>query len=166
MSARRWWIASSTALRVTSAASSALAWNPLTSSRPVWSTSAPYELNAAGSPDLGGFSGTEAEVRRGMDDWTTPACSGLSTSYGGSTSRAPSTYDGHSTIGWVESGWPFDSNAIGVTQPQFSATQIQEADMSMNGQHFTWITGAGSGASVNAYSIVLHESGHYVGLDH
>ena len=144
----------------------AAAWNPISSSRPVWSGPAPYELHSAGSPDLGGFGPTEAEVRRGMDDWTTPACSGLDTTYSGSTTRRPSTYDGHSTIGWLESGWPFDSNAIGVTQPQFSPGQIMEADMSLNGQHFTWITGSGSGSSVNTYSIVLHEGGHYVGLDH
>lgn len=149
-----------------SSAAPAHAWNPIASSRPVWTTAAPYELSSAGSPDLGGFGPTEAEVRRGMDDWTTPACSGLETTYGGSSPRRPSTYDGHSTIGWVESGWPFDSNAIGVTQPQFSSARIQEADMTMNGQHFTWITGSGSGSSVNTYSIVLHEGGHYVGLDH
>jgi hypothetical protein len=150
---------------VLGAASGASAWNPLTPSRPTWATAAPYELHAAGTPDLGGFGPTEAEVRRGMDDWTEPSCSGLETVYGGSTTRRPSTYDGHSTIGWIESGWPFDSNAIGVTQPQFSS-RIVEADMSMNGQNFTWITGSGSGSSVNAYSIVLHEGGHYFGLDH
>jgi len=147
-------------------ASPALAWAPLTPSRPVWSTAVPYELNAAGTPDLGGFAATEAEVRRGMDDWSEPSCSGLTTAYGGSTTRRPSTYDGHSTIGWIESGWPFDSNAIGVTQPQFSSSRIMEADMSMNGVNFTWITGSGSGSNVNTYSIVLHEGGHYVGLDH
>lgn len=36
----------------------------------------------------------------------------------------------------------------------------------MNGVDFTWITGSGSGSSVNTYSIVLHEAGHYDGLDH
>jgi hypothetical protein len=141
------------------------AWNPIASSRPTWATAAPYELNAAGTPDLGGFGPTEAEVRRGMDDWTEPSCSGLETVYGGSTTRSPRTYDGYSTVGWIESGWRFDSNAIGVTQPQFSS-RILEADMSMNGVNFTWITGSGSGSSVNAYSIVLHEAGHYYGLDH
>jgi uncharacterized protein (TIGR03382 family) len=159
-------LAASLATALATSAATAAAWAPIASSRPVWSGPAPYELNAAGSPDLGGFGPTEAEVRRGMDDWTTPSCSGLVTTYGGSTTRRPTTYDGHSTIGWVESGWRFDSNAIGVTQPQFSPGRIHEADMSMNGQHYTWITGPGSGSSVNAYSIVLHEGGHYVGLDH
>jgi hypothetical protein len=38
--------------------------------------------------------------------------------------------------------------------------------MEMNGVNFTWITGAGSGSNVNAYSIALHEGGHYYGLGH
>ncbi len=152
-------------LAMLAVASPASAWNPIASSRPTWSTAAPYELNAAGTPDLGGFAATEAEVRRGFEDWTEPSCSGLEVVYGGSTTRRPSTFDGHSTVGWVESGWAFDSHAIGVTQPQFSS-RITEADMSMNGRDFSWITGSGSGSSVNTYSIVLHEAGHYFGLDH
>jgi hypothetical protein len=73
-------------------------------------------------------------------------------------------------IGWVESGWRYDSSAIGVTQPQWYVGRdggvIQEADMEMNGVNFSWITGSGTGSRVNCYSIVLHEGGHYYGLGH
>src|SRR5690606_26438498 len=96
-------------------AEDASAWSPIDSRRPTWSGAAPYELNNAGSQDLG-FAMTETIVRQGMDDWTRVACTSLTTSYRGATSRRPTPGDGHSTIGWIESGWPFDSNAIGVTQ--------------------------------------------------
>jgi len=142
----------------------AQAWEPIDSSRPVWRTAAPYTLHSAGSADLG-FSTTEAEVRRGMDDWTRVACTSLRTTYGGTVSSLPRSGDGASGIGWIESGWPHDSNAIGVTSPRFWR-EIGEADMQMNGVNFTWITGSGRGGMVNTYSIVAHEGGHYYGLGH
>lgn len=63
-------------------AATAAAWEPIHSTRPVWRPPVPYSLNRNGSPDLGGFAGTEAEVRRGMDDWTHVACTSLTTSFG------------------------------------------------------------------------------------
>ena len=143
----------------------ASAWEPIASSRPVWDGPAPYQINAAGSVDLGAAV-SEAEVRRGMDDWTTPACSALSTSYGGTTSRQPGTYEGESVIGWIESGWRHSSSAIGVTGTRYTSSTIGEADMEMNGQDFQWTTDPGSGSRVNVYSIALHEGGHYIGLGH
>lgn len=142
------------------------AWEPIDRARPVWRSAAPYRLHTAGSVDLGGFAPTEAEVRRGMDDWTLVACTSLTTSYGGTVSSLPRGGDGVSSIGWLESGWPHDSNAIGVTGPYFSGSRIVEADMQMNGVNFTWTTASGSGSRVNAYSIILHEGGHYYGLGH
>ncbi|HHH28619.1 MAG TPA: matrixin family metalloprotease [Polyangiaceae bacterium] len=142
------------------------AWEPINPSRPVWDgATAPYQINEVGSVDLG-MATTITEVRRGMDDWTTPACSGLSTSYGGTTSRQPGTYEGESVIGWVESGWTNSSSAIGVTGTRYTSGSIIEADMEMNGVHFQWTTSPGSGSNVNVYSIALHEGGHYMGLGH
>jgi len=147
------------------AASTAFAWEPIASGSPVWDPPVPYFLNNAGSPDLGGFSGTEAEVRRGMDDWTRVSCTSLTTNYGGGTTARPGSYEGTSTIGWIESGWRHGSGAIGVTGPRWGRFII-EADMEMNGVNYTWITGSGRGGNVNAYSIILHEGGHWYGLGH
>ena len=143
----------------------ASAWEPIYPTRPVWRLPVPYSLHQAGSPDIGGFSGTEPEVRRGMDDWTTVSCTSLTTSYRGMTSSVPGSYEGVSVIGWIESGWRHGSSAIGVTGPRWGSNII-ESDMEMNGVNFTWTTGSGSGSRVNAYSIVLHEGGHYYGLGH
>ncbi|WP_236605605.1 matrixin family metalloprotease [Sandaracinus amylolyticus] len=93
----------------------------------------------------------------------------MTTNYLGAVSRVPSERDSANTVGWLESGWGergFDANAIGVTIPQYSGSQIFRADMMLNGVNYTWSTGPGSGNRVNAYSIVLHEAGHYYGLDH
>ncbi len=154
-----------TGCAVLGATSLARAWEPIADSRPVWTTAAPYSLQSAGSVDLGGFATTEAEVRRGMDDWTRVACTSLTTAYGGTVSSLPRGGDGVSSIGWRESAWPYDTNAIGVTTPQFWRS-ITEADMEMNSVNFTWTTDSGRGSRVNAYSIITHEAGHYYGLDH
>lgn len=145
-------------------AAPAAAWEPIASSRPVWDGPAPYAINP-NSDDLGPAT-TETETRRGMDDWTAPACSGLSTSYGGTTTLEAGRSDGESVISWIESGWGHSSNAIGVTGLRYTSSRIVEADMEMNGVNFSWITGSGSGSNVNVYSIALHEGGHYMGLGH
>lgn len=163
MSAQRWAILVAGLAVATS--STALAWEPIYPTRPVWRPPVPYSLNQAGSEDLGGFGPTETEVRRGMDDWTRVACTALTTTYRGSTSARPGTYEGTSTIGWVESSWRHGSSAIGVAGPRWGSNII-EADMEMNGVNFTWTTAPGSGSRVNAYSIILHEGGHFFGLGH
>ncbi|MCS6798788.1 MAG: matrixin family metalloprotease [Myxococcota bacterium] len=161
---RRPLAATAFALWLFTAPGTAGAWTPISGERPVWCRAAPYAMNAAGSADLG--AGSEAEVRRGMDDWTRVSCTSLTTSYRGTTSATAGRYEGSSVIGWVESGWRHDSNAIGVTGPAWSGRCIQEADMELNGVHYTWTTSPGSGSRVNAYSIILHEGGHFYGLGH
>jgi MYXO-CTERM domain-containing protein len=146
-------------------ATTAHAWQPIYSSRPVWRPPVPYSLNQSGSIDLGGFSAAEPEVRRAMEDWANVSCTSLSASYEGATSAVPGSYEGVSAIGWIESGWRHDSSAIGVTGPSWGM-YIIEADMELNGVNFTWTTGSGTFNNVNTYSIVLHEGGHYYGLGH
>ncbi len=149
----------------------ASAWNYIDSSGPRWCGEADYALQSPGSADMG-IGTTEAEVQRGMDDWSRVACSGLRTRYTGQTSSSTSTRDDNSVIGWLESSWGSSSSAIGVTIPQWSFRPgerpcIVNADMEMNGVNYTWITGPGDGrGTVNAYSIILHEGGHFMGLGH
>jgi hypothetical protein len=154
-------------LALSVSAGPARAWTPIDGSRPVWAPPAPYQLNSAGSADLP-IATLEPIVQRAFEDWTRVSCgTSLTVAYGGLTSaRADvATYDGISVVSWVESGWRHGSGAIGVTAPKWSGT-IGEADMELNGQNYTWIEGSGSGSRVNAYSIVLHEAGHYLGLGH
>lgn len=145
------------------------AWAPIDSSRPVWRMTVPYLMNSAGSADLGAAT-TETEVNRAMGDWTRVSCTSLTASYGGSVTNRATNGDGRSVISWTESGWPHDSSAIGVTGPAWTTggggPTIREADMEMNGVNFRWVTTAGRGGDVNAYSIILHEGGHFYGLGH
>lgn len=146
------------------APSSARAFECIAGNCPVWCQTVPYGLTIT-SPDLGDGT-TEAEVRRGMDDWTTVSCTDLQTNYTGRSNAVAGNGDGQSVIGWIESGWPHSSGAIGVTGPRWGGSCIREADMQMNGVNFTWTTSPGAGSRVNAYSIILHEGGHYYGLGH
>lgn len=145
----------------------ARAWTPIASSQPTWSGPAPYYLHQNGSADLGGYEGTLPIVRQGMDDWTRVSCSALHTSFEGSSSGIPFGSGGANVVGWIESGWIDSPSAIGITGPSWgSSGAIINAQMAMNGVNFTWTTDPGSGSRVNAYSITLHEAGHYYGLGH
>jgi len=154
-------------LGLAAAPSPAHAYKCISSGCPAWCGTVPYGLSAASS-DLGAAT-SESEVRRAMSDWASVSCTSLRTSWSGrSSARAGNSGDGQSVIGWVESGWRHDANAIGVTGPQWNPRTncISEADMELNGVNYTWTTSAGRGSTVNAYSIALHESGHYFGLGH
>lgn len=167
MSARRFPLVIVLALVLVMSIEDAHAWAPIDSSRPVWSGPVPYAMHEAGSADLG-MASSEMVTRQGMDDWSRVSCTSLTTNYRGRTATRPGLSgggDGESVIGWVESGWAHESGAIGVTGPRWFRS-ILEADMQLNGQNYTWITGSGGGSSVDAYSILLHEGGHYYGLGH
>ncbi len=145
------------------------AWTAIDSSQPTWAMTVPYRMQSAGSADLGADM-SETIVQQAMGDWTRVSCTSLTSAYGGRVATTPRTGDGVPVIGWVESGWRYDASAIGVTQPQWftgrTGATIQEADMELNGVNFTWIAGSGTGSRVNAYSIVLHEGGHFYGMGH
>ena len=148
---------------------SAEAFSCLNGSCPKWcNLPVSYALEKA-SDDIGEAM-TEAELRRGMDDWTREECSGLRTQYRGRTNANPQSHrDQEFVVGWIESGWPAGSSVIGQTSVSSSVggqSCIVSSDMIMNGVHFNWVTGAGSGSNVNTYSISLHEGGHYFGLGH
>lgn len=144
----------------------ASAYQCLTGSCPKWcDLPVPYAITVT-SADLDEAT-CLTETRRGMDDWTGLSCTNLTMVYNGRSSGTAGRGDGQHLIGWLESGWPHGSSAIGVTTPRWNGRNcLIEADMQMNGQNFTWITGSGSGSNVNTYSIALHEGGHYIGLGH
>ena len=145
----------------------ARAWVCLSSSCPKWCGAVPYGL-ARASDDLGAAT-SQTEVRRAMNDWTMVSCTNLTNNYTGRSSATASidASDGQSVIGWDESSWSQPAQAIGVTGPRWGGSGcFVEADMQLNGVNFRWTTASGSGSNVNAYSIILHEGGHYYGLGH
>ena len=83
---------------------------------PEWCSPPEYVIGALSSDLEAIASGaSEREITRAMNDWTLLSCTSLTSSYGGRSSTLPVTGDGVSTIGFYESGWPHDVNAIGMT---------------------------------------------------
>lgn len=109
---------------------------------------------------------TIEDTLRAMRDWTLLSCTSLESSYGGRTDLEAVKGDGVSTIDFVETGWPYDINAIGMTTIDRIGGCIVEADVALNAQTFAWSRSPGSPGIVNAYSVLLHEGGHFYGLGH
>jgi hypothetical protein len=160
------WLLAPAALAAGVAAHSAHAWTGIAQGNPAWAERVPFALNERGSEDLG-IDMTEREVLRAMLDWTRQDCTSLTANYTGRTAEVPGT--ANNVIGWMETGWPAGPGVLGITQPQMTfwpSAAIVGASMWLNGQDHRWIVGAGGFGSLDTYSIVLHEGGHYYGLGH
>ena len=89
MSRARWLaLAMMTAL----VASPATAWAPIDSTQPIWSGTVAFQMNDAGSADLGATA-SESVVQQAFGDWTRVSCTSLTSAYGGQTSTRPMTGD-------------------------------------------------------------------------
>ena len=177
---RRWrcLVAAALAVSVAGAASTACAWEPVSGTRelaPRWSGPLIYRVNERGSDDLD-IDALLAEVHAGMREWTTPDCTGAAARYDGLTAELPSSADepgADNVIAWRESDWRDGPESVAVTATSFietgsGAPEIVAATMRLNGQHWTWVTGASAREErkINTFSAILHEGGHYWGLGH
>ena len=142
-----------------------------------WCATPSYRIGTltADVPDARAF----PVVQRAMQDWTTFACTGLGSEHLGRTGAQPVRNDGQEVVGWVESGWPYDENTLGMTlwnyyswgteydyiPPQTAQACIREADIILNGQHWVWSVD-GVPDRHDVYSIIAHEAGHFYGFDH
>lgn len=105
----------------------------------------------------------EAEARRAIEDWAKVPCSSLKLTYRGRTTDAPS---GNGVLGWT-TAWTKGNGVVGQTGGMVSGSCLKFATV-FNDKDFKWLIGtppAGAFA-VDTYSIVLHETGHLLGLDH
>lgn len=145
----------------------ARAWSCMRFGCPAYCSTPTYSIGALSSDLEAASAGlTEAEVQRAMGDWTLVSCTDLTSSYAGRTTASAVDGDGLSVIEFVDSGWPYDASMIGGTTQVYQNNCIVESDIVLNGQHYDFVTRPGYGVEVNAYSVVLHEGGHFYGLGH
>lgn len=149
------------------APSRASAWSCVNISCPRWCEAPTYELGPP-SADLEAIApGTSySEARDGLLDWTIVGCGGFVPTETATNAPAPVFGDRTNTIGWYDTGWPHDPNVIGMTTSQTVSGCLVEADIEFNGVNYAWTTSPGSTGVVNAYSAMVHESGHFYGLGH
>ena len=137
-----------------------------------WKKNPTYHLNPNGSDDIWDGSDIDA-VHESFQDWSTLSCSSVSVSHAGSTNASGTILTGGPTnnkneITWVEnSSWVYGQYVLGITSPVFSYNgSIAEADIALNGYLNTWTTENTFGGKLDVKSIVLHEVGHWFGVQH
>jgi len=78
----------------------------------------------------------------------------------------PSRVDGQSALFFIETVWPFGEEVIALTSLSYEAGgRTVDADISFNGVDYLWSLGE-TGVRTDYESIVLHETGHLLGLGH
>jgi MYXO-CTERM domain-containing protein len=134
-----------------------------------------YQLQPEGSDDVADGSDLTA-VRNAFNTWEEVACSALK--FQEVTWSLPRTVanDGGNRIMWVETQveWPGQPGTLALTYTFYTTTgdrKIVDADMIVNGVNWTWTTveaeiGQGTPAKVDIETVVFHEVGHFLGLDH
>jgi MYXO-CTERM domain-containing protein len=80
-----------------------------------------------------------------------------------------SSTDNFNSVGWISgSAFAWGSSTLGITFTQYFPTtgELDEADMAMN-NNVSWSDLCGGAFNSFDYeSVILHESGHFLGLDH
>lgn len=120
-------------------------------------------------------------VQSGFERWTAKkiTCTGASTgptkwdsTYAGSFSspstKAAISLDNVNNVIWLGGAeWTHGAQTLGLTTTSFYTTsgQIIDGDMELN-NGATWKVGGASGFQVDVESIVTHEAGHFLGLNH
>ncbi|MBX7099588.1 MAG: matrixin family metalloprotease [Myxococcaceae bacterium] len=74
--------------------------------------------------------------------------------------------DGKNLVLFIN-GWTQGSQTLGVTWTStFSSGQIVNADMELNNKDVAWFVGNAVQGRIDVQSVVTHEAGHFLGLDH
>jgi len=141
--------------------------------------------NSAGSADVADDSELEA-LNRAVANWTaaTQACSFLRLKVLEPSADAKPGFDrqgpNENVVSWIEDDWqslkagdgPAATGASAITIVFFNDQptsadygRIYDADIYLNGQHFTFSTGGERGLT-DVENVLTHELGHVMGLDH
>ena len=135
-----------------------------------WRLPVPYEVNTGSSQELGRDT-TLASIQASYQNWSAPQCSGYRSEFRGETNNSYRVGDGMNTHIWF-----YNPNqrprelggraTIGVTLSLFSGNNASDGDILFNGIDHSWTTNAVRQGQVDAVSIITHEVGHQLGLNH
>lgn len=139
-------------------------------------TNIPYLINQNGSDNIS-FTALRPVLVASMATWTLVPDSNLTFVDNGNTAVGHVSGDGLNVITFIESSWPFGAGAIAFAQTRYPLSGpgtdfFTEGDIALNGAEYNFSVNGSAVTTVpakdtyDAGSIVAHESGHWVGLDH
>lgn len=132
-----------------------------------------FQMHEEGCTQLGPDT-TEAELVAAAERWNGVGCSTFRFRYDGRTALGTED-DGVNVVRWENGEWEWGDDVAGMSMTRFGVDADGEpipigSDMLYNGVTFEWTTGPGNMRSrpfsLNAGSVISHEMGHVVGLDH
>lgn len=135
-----------------------------------------FQVHPSGSDDVS--DGSElTRVRTAFNTWEEVACSFLKFQEVDWQDPRTVNNDSNNRIMWVEeeSEWPGQPGTLALTYTFYTVGGtdrfIVDADMIVNGVNWTWTTvdaevGEGTPAKVDVETVIFHEIGHFLGLDH
>lgn len=141
----------------------------------------PIWLGEAGAKRIS-FSQLEADLVTGLARWSDEECADLTVSYQGVTSSRQVGYDvtvntQNQNIVLFQSqaeDWVHDPRVVALTTvticqnetPQCSLGTIIDADIELNEAAYTFTSSQARIVQMDSLSILTHELGHFLGLDH
>jgi hypothetical protein len=134
-----------------------------------------YEIGDAGTVDGPNFLGPINEfeaVQNSFANWRNVNESEIDFEFAGATTNAVSSAsDNRNVVHWKSSSIATGVFAVTITTFETATGQIVDADMELNDRDFTWDTLGPTGTQgiigrAMIESVVTHELGHFIGLDH
>ncbi len=135
-----------------------------------WRLPVRYEVNTNSSQELGQQT-TLQVVQSSYTNWAQPACSGYTYEFDGETNGSWNSNDGMNTLVWFYNPQQRPREiggraTIGVTLSVFRGNSAFDGDILFNGIDHSWTTNAVRNGQVDSVSIITHEVGHQLGLNH
>lgn len=133
-----------------------------------------WTLQQDGTADWADFTSLQRIVEEAFLTWNRVECSYFEATFGGTTdSRVVGVTDGMANgnvVLFVDSGWRHARNIQALTSVSYRPDngEIADADIEMNSEYFAFgvVATAADGGITDFANTLVHEVGHFLGLDH